>query len=190
MTVPANAARLVDSDGIRIASNLRRTPTANKAPAIHRPTEIGTTFAVAHAVKKISTVVEIIDELGSVGKYESVATERASQLGAYAAEILRVFGHPQLGPIVIGTDNSANLTLSLGTATPGKRKGLPTVPPGRGPGARSRVLLPELGCVQRRPMTDGNGPTSPTQAISPTRCVLGQIGRGAREACQATPLVQ
>ena len=31
-------------------------------------------------------------------------------------------GHPQLGPIVIGTDNSANLTLSLGTATPGKAK--------------------------------------------------------------------
>jgi hypothetical protein len=77
--------------------------------------------AVAHAVKKISTVVEIIDELGSVGN-ESVATERASQLGAYATEILRVYGHPQLGPIVIGTDNSANLTLSLGTATPGKAK--------------------------------------------------------------------
>jgi hypothetical protein len=72
-------------------------------------------------VKKISTVVEIIDELGSVGN-ESVATERASQLGAYATEILRVYGHPQLGPIVIGTDNSANLTLSLGTATPGKAK--------------------------------------------------------------------
>ena len=77
--------------------------------------------AVAHAVKKISTVVEIVDELGSVGN-ESVATERASQLGAYAAEILRIFGHPQQGPIVIGTDNSANLTLSLGTATPGKAK--------------------------------------------------------------------
>jgi hypothetical protein len=77
--------------------------------------------AVAHAVKKISTVVEIIDELGSVGN-ESVATERASQLGAYATEILRVYGHPQQGPIVIGTDNSANLTLSLGTATPGKAK--------------------------------------------------------------------
>ena len=44
MTVPANAARLVDSESIRIASNLWRTPTANKAPAIHRPTEIGTTF--------------------------------------------------------------------------------------------------------------------------------------------------
>ena len=70
--------------------------------------------AVAHAVKKISTVVEIVDELGSVGN-ESVATERASQLGAYAAEILRIFGHPLQGPIVIGTDNSANLTLSLGT---------------------------------------------------------------------------
>jgi hypothetical protein len=50
------------------------------------------------------------------------ALRHASQLGAYATEILRVYGHPQLGPIVIGTDNSANLTLSLGTATPGKAK--------------------------------------------------------------------
>ena len=77
--------------------------------------------AVAHAVKKISTVVEIIDELGSVGN-ESVATERASQVATYAAEILRAFGHPPAGPIMIGTDNSANLTLGLGTATPGKAK--------------------------------------------------------------------
>ena len=45
-TVPANAARLVDSDGIRIASNLRRTPTADKAPAMHRPPDIGHTFQV------------------------------------------------------------------------------------------------------------------------------------------------
>jgi hypothetical protein len=77
--------------------------------------------AVAHAVKKISTVVEIIDELGSVGN-ESVATERAAQLGVYATEILRVYGHPPTSPIIIGTDNSANLTLGLGTATPGKAK--------------------------------------------------------------------
>ena len=74
--------------------------------------------AVAHAVKKISTVVEIIDELGSVGN-ESVATERAAQLGVYAREILCV---APTSPIVIGTDNSANLTLGLGTATPGKAK--------------------------------------------------------------------
>ena len=77
--------------------------------------------AVAHAVKKISTVVEIIDELGSVGN-ESVATERAAQLGVYATEILRAYGHPPTSPIIIGTDNSANLTLGLGTATPGKAK--------------------------------------------------------------------
>jgi hypothetical protein len=76
---------------------------------------------VAHAVKKISTVAEIIDELGSVGN-ESVATERASQVAVYAIEILRAFGHPPTGPIMIGTDNSANLTLGLGTATPGKAK--------------------------------------------------------------------
>jgi len=55
---------------------------------------------VAHAVKKISTVVEFIDELGSVGN-ESVATERASQVATYAAEILRAYGHirpPTDGP--------------------------------------------------------------------------------------------
>ena len=76
---------------------------------------------VAHAVKKISTVVEIVDELGSVGN-ESVATERASQVAVYASEILRTLGHPPTSPIMIGTDNSANLTLGLGTATPGKAK--------------------------------------------------------------------
>ena len=72
--------------------------------------------AVAHAVKKISTVVEIVDEFGSVGN-ESVAAVRASQVAVYASEILRAFGHPPTGPIMIGTDNSANLTLGLGTTS-------------------------------------------------------------------------
>ena len=43
-TVPTSAARVIDSDVIRIAANLRRTPTVQKAPALHRPTEIGHTF--------------------------------------------------------------------------------------------------------------------------------------------------
>ena len=42
--MPTSAARLIDSDVIRIAANLRRAPTTQKAPALHRPTEIGHTF--------------------------------------------------------------------------------------------------------------------------------------------------
>jgi hypothetical protein len=111
-------------------ANMDLEATAPEQPEVHADVDGRSVYAlvlthnggtVAHAVKKISTVAEIIDELGSVGN-ESVATERASQVAVYAIEILRAFGHPPTGPIMIGTDNSANLTLGLGTATPGKAK--------------------------------------------------------------------
>ena len=45
-TVPTTAARLIDTDMITIAANLRKAPAVQRAPALHRPTEIGHTFQV------------------------------------------------------------------------------------------------------------------------------------------------
>ena len=75
---------------------------------------------VLHMVKKLSTVSVINDE--SSCENESIATSRCSQFAVYARAVATAFGMPQTAPTIIGTDNSANLTLSNGTATPGRAK--------------------------------------------------------------------
>jgi hypothetical protein len=75
---------------------------------------------VLHMVKKLSTVSVINDE--SSCENESIATSRCSQFAVYARAVATAFGMPPTAPTIIGTDNSANLTLSNGTATPGRAK--------------------------------------------------------------------
>ena len=76
--------------------------------------------AVLHMVKKLSTASAINDE--SSCENESIATSRCSQFAVYARAVATAFGMPPTAPTIIGTDNSANLTLSAGTATPGRAK--------------------------------------------------------------------
>jgi len=76
--------------------------------------------AVLHMVKKLSTASIINDE--SSCENESIATSRCSQFAVYARAVATAFGMPPTAPTIIGTDNSANLTLSAGTATPGRAK--------------------------------------------------------------------
>ena len=71
-------------------------------------------------VKKLSTASIINDE--SSCENESIATSRCSQFAVYARAVATAFGMPPTAPTIIGTDNSANLTLSAGTATPGRAK--------------------------------------------------------------------
>ena len=75
---------------------------------------------VLHMVKKLSTVSVINDE--SSCENESVATSRCSHFAVYARAVATAFGMPPMAPTIISTDNSANLTLSNGTATPGRAK--------------------------------------------------------------------
>ena len=76
--------------------------------------------AVLHMVKKLSTASIINDE--SSCENESVATSRCSHFAVYARAVATAFGMPPTAPTIVGTDNSANLTLSAGSATPGRAK--------------------------------------------------------------------
>jgi hypothetical protein len=76
--------------------------------------------AVMHMVKKLSTASVINDE--SSCENESIATSRCSQFAVYARAVATAFGMPPTAPTIVGTDNSANLSLSSGTATPGRAK--------------------------------------------------------------------
>ena len=71
---------------------------------------------VAHAIKKIECVVP--DSCFA----EMRASTRASEFAEVAREALIIFGRPQDGPTVIGTDNSANLAIAMGSATPARAK--------------------------------------------------------------------
>ena len=71
---------------------------------------------VAHAVKKLEGVIPnscIAEMKGST---------RASEHVEVARNVLTVFGRPQPEPTVLGTDNSANLSIAMGTATPARVK--------------------------------------------------------------------
>jgi hypothetical protein len=71
---------------------------------------------IAHAVKKIDGVVP------NSCLAECRGSTRASEALEIAREALVMFGRPQHAPSVIGTDNSANLAIALGTATPARAK--------------------------------------------------------------------
>ena len=71
---------------------------------------------IAHAVKKIEGVVP------NSCLAECRGSTRASEAIEIAREALIVFGRPPTGPSIIGTDNSANLAITLGTATPARAK--------------------------------------------------------------------
>ena len=71
--------------------------------------------AIAHGTKKIDGV------LPNSCFPEMKGSTKCSELVEVASNTLRIMGHPQ-DEIVIGTDNSANLSLALGTATPSHSK--------------------------------------------------------------------
>ena len=70
---------------------------------------------LAHGTKKIDGV------LASSCFSEMRGSTRCSELAELASNTLRIMGHPQK-EIVLGTDNSANLSIALGTATPSRSK--------------------------------------------------------------------
>jgi hypothetical protein len=72
--------------------------------------------AVAHGTKKIAGLVPNTCLLESKG---STFCSEYVELARYA---LVVLGSPCDGPTVLGTDNSANLSIALGTATPARAK--------------------------------------------------------------------
>ena len=71
--------------------------------------------ALAHGTKKIDGV------LPNSCFSEMKGSTKCSELAEIASNTLRIMGHPQ-DEIIIGTDNSANLSLALGTATPSRSK--------------------------------------------------------------------
>lgn len=77
--------------------------------------------AVTHAVKKLDGVIP------NSCISEAKGSTRASELVEVARNALITFGRPQSEPSVLGTDNSANLSIAMGTATPQRAKpDLPT----------------------------------------------------------------
>jgi hypothetical protein len=71
---------------------------------------------VAHGVKKLAGVIP------NSCLSECKGTTFASEFVEVARNALDVFGRPQVEPTVIGTDNSANLAIAMGTATPARVK--------------------------------------------------------------------
>ena len=71
---------------------------------------------VAHAVKKIRGIVP--DSCFS----EMRGSTYASETVEIARHALTVYGHPPDGPTILGTDNSAHLAISMGTANPSRVK--------------------------------------------------------------------
>ena len=71
---------------------------------------------VAHGVKHIDTLVT------SSCNGEMKASTFASEHGEVAVHALITFGRDPATPFVLGTDNSANLAISMGTAQPQRVK--------------------------------------------------------------------
>ena len=71
---------------------------------------------VAHGTKKIEGVVpnSCISEMKG--------STRVSEIIELAREALIVFGRAQDEPTLLGTDNSANLSIAMGTAVPARSK--------------------------------------------------------------------
>ena len=71
--------------------------------------------AIAHGTKKVDGV------LTSSCFSEMKGSTKCSELVEVASNALRIMGHAQ-EDIIVGTDNSANLSLALGTAMPSRSK--------------------------------------------------------------------
>ena len=71
---------------------------------------------IAHAVKKIDGLVP------NSCLSECKGSTRVSETLLLARDALAALGRPQHEPSVIGTDNSANLAIAMGTATPARAK--------------------------------------------------------------------
>jgi hypothetical protein len=71
---------------------------------------------IAHGVKKIAGLVP------SSCLSECKGSTYASEWIEVARNALIAFGHPQQSPSLVGTDNAANLSIAMGTATPARVK--------------------------------------------------------------------
>ena len=95
------------------AEAMADTTTSERAVYAYAITHNG--GLLAHGTKKIDGIVP------SSCFSEMRGSTKCSELAELASNTLRIMGHVQ-NESVLGTDNSANLSLALGTATPSRSK--------------------------------------------------------------------